>query len=134
MGWGTDPHPRGSLFDDDFGPEEADADVQDGETQREGGVIASVSTGTPPQRVVRVLAYCPQSGAESIVLDKTCCFIPGSYINNSVISCETEGFVEAHICKLRVILDASVKACDGVCITSCSCFYSHASPLGAAKG
>lgn len=54
MGSGADPHPRGSLFDDDVGPEEADADVQDGETQREGGVIASVSTGTPPQRVVRM--------------------------------------------------------------------------------
>ncbi|CAM9734093.1 unnamed protein product, partial [Laminaria digitata] len=52
MGADADPHPRGSLFDDDVGPEEGDDDdVQDGESQREESVIVSVSTGSPPQRV-----------------------------------------------------------------------------------
>eukprot|EP00904_Undaria_pinnatifida_P008715 jgi/Undpi1/4974/HiC_scaffold_19.g08326.m1 len=51
IGAGMNPHPRGSLFDDYVGPEEGDANGEDGETQREGSVAGSESAGTPPQRV-----------------------------------------------------------------------------------
>lgn len=60
------PHPRGSLFDDYVGPEEGDANGEDGETQREGSVAGSESAGTPPQRVVRFLFFNIYENASAV--------------------------------------------------------------------